>query len=629
MSYVISTRYREQLLSEQFNAKIKMMVGRNCKIDGFNISCNDNVLRMTNGTCIIEGACIEAKYKEGFKEIPLDRNAESPILWYCLQYNHVAGMVKEVISTVDPTAQYCLVLAKLVKVSDGFTVEALNQGHSLAGIFDILKDAQLSIDKMEKAIDDIIENQNGANPSTVEVVEARDGEKTLKARLDRDKDAAESNYNNVTNIVSDLFNTTEDMKLDMITSDGKIETNKTNLEILQNTVDNIIEVPQLVSPKEFPILEEEWVLNKETNIYCARLTHNLNLAKEAVQAKFYDGLENAYCSYSYVNNNVLDIYYDTALNLTVILGQFTEGNLYTKPEIDEKTGAIDASITALENQVEQLVGAPTLTRPKIYDISTSQWELVNGLYEYTLVHNLGLSKENVQIKFYSGDTNILLEYEFVNTNSIKILNTTPEVVTIVLGEFVSVDFYTRPEVQKLLEDFIKKDGSVRIDPRKDGHGGILIKTQDNSEWMLGGSGAGSLRLIPFGIGGEIERDRGLSFNSKTFYSETSNEYSLSGPSSVWKEAWVGGVNKNGNGYCKLTNGLIIQWGQLRNTGNGWTNYPLTFPNKCFSVIGSPQSSESGVAPLGFCTDSYTTESFQYRRASSTHGYWVNWWAIGY
>ena len=39
-----------------------------------------------------------------------------------------------------------------------------------------------------------------------------------------------------------------------------------------------------------------------------------------------------------------------------------------------------------------------------------------------------------------------------------------------------------------------------------------------------------------------------------------------------------------NGWCKLPNGLIMQWGI---SNGGWVNFPIAFPHQCFSVIGTP------------------------------------------
>ncbi|OOF53996.1 hypothetical protein BKK56_10520 [Rodentibacter genomosp. 2] len=42
-------------------------------------------------------------------------------------------------------------------------------------------------------------------------------------------------------------------------------------------------------------------------------------------------------------------------------------------------------------------------------------------------------------------------------------------------------------------------------------------------------------------------------------------------------------NLSGNGWCKLPNGLIMQWGKAN---GGWVNFPIAFPNSCFCVVGT-------------------------------------------
>lgn len=48
-----------------------------------------------------------------------------------------------------------------------------------------------------------------------------------------------------------------------------------------------------------------------------------------------------------------------------------------------------------------------------------------------------------------------------------------------------------------------------------------------------------------------------------------------------------------NGYAKLPNGLILQWGQVAVTGQTTVNFPIEFPNACFGVAPTKTSSPSG------------------------------------
>ena len=45
------------------------------------------------------------------------------------------------------------------------------------------------------------------------------------------------------------------------------------------------------------------------------------------------------------------------------------------------------------------------------------------------------------------------------------------------------------------------------------------------------------------------------------------------------------AQKADNGYLKLPNGLIIQWGLASDNGDP-KNFPIAFPNKAFILVGS-------------------------------------------
>ena len=65
----------------------------------------------------------------------------------------------------------------------------------------------------------------------------------------------------------------------------------------------------------------------------------------------------------------------------------------------------------------------------------------------------------------------------------------------------------------------------------------------------------------------------------------SNVYVLSAPAKNGTLATLEdfGGNLSGNGWTRLPNGLILQWGTAN---GGWVNFPIAFPNACFSVVGT-------------------------------------------
>jgi hypothetical protein len=79
-----------------------------------------------------------------------------------------------------------------------------------------------------------------------------------------------------------------------------------------------------------------------------------------------------------------------------------------------------------------------------------------------------------------------------------------------------------------------------------------------------------------------------------------------------------------SGYHKLPNGTIIQWGHFAGqaAGPATISFPLTFPNACQLVVGTP-----GINNSSFNTTTFTTTSFQFNFAASNSP--LSWIAIGY
>ena len=61
------------------------------------------------------------------------------------------------------------------------------------------------------------------------------------------------------------------------------------------------------------------------------------------------------------------------------------------------------------------------------------------------------------------------------------------------------------------------------------------------------------------------------------------EYDLGGADYSWKDLWLSGFQLDGNGYTKLPNGLLLQWGfvEIKNQNEDMNvTYPIQFPNRC-------------------------------------------------
>ena len=85
-----------------------------------------------------------------------------------------------------------------------------------------------------------------------------------------------------------------------------------------------------------------------------------------------------------------------------------------------------------------------------------------------------------------------------------------------------------------------------------------------------------------------------------------------------------------NGYQKLSNGLIIQWGTSSGT-SGTTNrviaFPIAFPNACFAVTANSQKNDGNLTYAGGMGTITTTTFNMYNAFNSSDNY--SWIAIGY
>lgn len=96
------------------------------------------------------------------------------------------------------------------------------------------------------------------------------------------------------------------------------------------------------------------------------------------------------------------------------------------------------------------------------------------------------------------------------------------------------------------------------------------------------------------------------------------------------------VSLGQNGYAKLNNGLLIQWGTNTSTTQHRTVYfPTSFLDAYYSVATTPQSPANINLVTVFSTNTYTKSSFvatgAFRGLDSSYGYPgepFRWFAIG-
>jgi len=90
-------------------------------------------------------------------------------------------------------------------------------------------------------------------------------------------------------------------------------------------------------------------------------------------------------------------------------------------------------------------------------------------------------------------------------------------------------------------------------------------------------------------------------------------------------------SKNGNGYCKFSNGLIIQWGWISSTQTGTVTFPCAFSSTARLAGTAVNYTNTGSSYI-FCWMTLTKTNFSFCvRSGGGNGYAhsVSWIAVGY
>lgn len=166
----------------------------------------------------------------------------------------------------------------------------------------------------------------------------------------------------------------------------------------------------------------------------------------------------------------------------------------------------------------------------------------------------------------------------------------------------------------------------------------VFATLSGGSNTVGTSGTNTLQTTA--TGGTETRPRNVSvlycikaYSSVANYTSSVNiaglisDYSTLNSAAV-KYADFGGSNTSisTNGFQKLPNGLIFQWGTFNPTSGSLTasSFPMAFPAFCMQAVGSCQNIGTAIA----CTFSFNStqiKCFQSSGATQT----VSWMAIGY
>lgn len=166
-------------------------------------------------------------------------------------------------------------------------------------------------------------------------------------------------------------------------------------------------------------------------------------------------------------------------------------------------------------------------------------------------------------------------------------------------------------------DFATNDGK-RLTKTHQTNYAYVETTASNNVW-------GGLRINR--NGGEymlIESNGSGGFDFIRRNRDGSNVYALSTPTKNGTLATLEdfGGKLSGNGWTRLPNGLILQWGTAN---GGWVNFPIAFPNACFSVVGT-QGQGSDYEPYVIYNISNTRFYHKGRVEHEANG--AHWMAIG-
>jgi len=116
--------------------------------------------------------------------------------------------------------------------------------------------------------------------------------------------------------------------------------------------------------------------------------------------------------------------------------------------------------------------------------------------------------------------------------------------------------------------------------------------------------------------------------------ETAANYVAKSGGTMTGDLNLPGVSKTANGYSKLPNGMIMQWGFNSNAYSMTTTFPIAFPTACLSVSltlsTAVNTTQNGVAITDAIysksTTNFVTQGIGWNSASVDGVYWL---AIGY
>lgn len=151
-----------------------------------------------------------------------------------------------------------------------------------------------------------------------------------------------------------------------------------------------------INTKVVDIVNDNWTVSND--LYETNITHNLNSNIENLDIKFFIENKNVLLSYIIIDNNTFKVFSNKTSNIKVIVKSFNNSSSSKKNIITE----------------------------------INKWVLENGLYKYSIKHDLNISIDELDIKFYKDKRNYLLEYIYIDKNNINIFSDVNEEIQIVI-----------------------------------------------------------------------------------------------------------------------------------------------------------------------------------------------------
>lgn len=179
---------------------------------------------------------------------------------------------------------------------------------------------------------------------------------------------------------------------------------------------------------------------------------------------------------------------------------------------------------------------------------------------------------------------------------------------------------------------------------------VRVNHEKQYDWTFGHSGFTDKSAMVSLKDRVTQATIGLNFNLKPGVSSSispisNGEMDFGLPNYTFKDIYLNGVSKNTNGYTKLPNGIIMQWGSIRTAltsdgqnVTGTITLPIQFPNACRFAEGRPTFVDGGSYKASLYNGAITVinnSTLQMYFMRHTNGPTisepvdVNWIAIGY